>query len=107
MYRASRGSRMNRAFRVFFLFAFVVLVGAVAFSQQQQSPPPPPPDASAAPGQQQAPTIHTRVSEVDMILSVVNHRQKFIVDLEKSDFRVLEDNHEQKIEFFSRQTDLP
>ena len=96
---------MNRLFRIFFLVAFVVLVGTVAFSQQQ-NPPPPPPDASAAPGQQ-APPIRTRVSEVDMILSVVNHRQKFIIDLEKNDFRVLEDNHEQKIEFFSRQTDLP
>jgi Ca-activated chloride channel family protein len=47
------------------------------------------------------------VAEVDMILSVVNRRQKFIVDLEQKDFRVLEDNHEQKIEFFSRQIDLP
>jgi VWFA-related protein len=96
---------MNRTFRVFSLVAFVGLAGAVAFSQQQT--PPPPPNTSAAPAGQQATPIITRVSEVDMILSVVNHRQKFIIDLEQSDFRVLEDNHEQKIQFFSRQTNLP
>jgi len=96
---------MGHRLRVFSVLAFFVLAGSVAFSQQQV--PPPPPNTSGSPAGQQAPTIHTRVSEVDMILSVVNHRQKFIIDLEKNDFRVLEDNHEQKIEFFSRQTDLP
>ncbi len=47
------------------------------------------------------------MAEVDIILSVVNHKQKFIVDLEQKDFRLLEDNHEQEIKFFSRQLDLP
>jgi Ca-activated chloride channel family protein len=96
---------MRRRLQVLSILAFIVLACSVAFSHQQA--PPPPPNGSQSPAVQQAPTIHTRVSEVDMILSVVNHRQKFIIDLEKSDFRVLEDNHEQKIEFFSRQTDLP
>lgn len=47
------------------------------------------------------------VSEVDMVLAVVNRRQKFVTDLEKTDFRVLEDNKPQDIKFFSSQTDLP
>jgi len=97
---------MRRTFGVLSLFVFVGLAGAVAFSQQPQQQPPP--AATAAPaGVQQGSTIQKRVAEVDMILSVVNRKQKFIVDLEQTDFRVMEDNHEQKIEFFSRQIDLP
>jgi VWFA-related protein len=47
------------------------------------------------------------VNLVDIIATVVNRREKFITDLEKSEFRVLEDGQEQKIDFFSRETDLP
>ena len=97
---------MRRTLGVLSLFALVGLAGTVAFSRQQQAPPPPPP-ASATQTTDQNPIVKQRVAEVDMILSVVNHKQKFIVDLEQKDFRLLEDNHEQEIRFFSRQLDLP
>lgn len=42
-----------------------------------------------------------------MILAVVNHRQKYVTDLDRADFRVFEDNQQQEVRFFSRQTDLP
>jgi Ca-activated chloride channel family protein len=106
MNKARRGFLMRRTFGVLSLLAFVALAGAVAFPRQQTQQPPPPTTSPSA-GIQQGTPIQKRVAEVDMILSVVNRRQKFIVDLEKTDFRVLEDNHEQKIEFFSRQIDLP
>lgn len=99
---------MRRTLGVLSLFALVGLAGTVAFSRQQQAPPPPPPTApTQAAGQNPDGTQRVRVAEVDMILSVVNHKQKFIVDLEQKDFRLLEDNHEQEIRFFSRQLDLP
>jgi Ca-activated chloride channel homolog len=101
---------MRRTLGVLSLFALVGLAGAVAFSRQQQAPPPPtPPPAGQALDQStgQQPGVRQRVAEVDMLLSVVNRKQKFIVDLEQKDFRLLEDNHEQEIKFFSRQIDLP
>jgi Ca-activated chloride channel family protein len=100
---------MRRTLGVLSLFALAGLAGAVAFSRQQQAPPPPPPPATQAPDQAltQQPGVKQRVAEVDMLLSVVNRKQKFIVDLEQKDFRLLEDNHEQEIKFFSRQIDLP
>jgi Ca-activated chloride channel family protein len=102
---------MRRTFGMLSLFALVGLAGAVALPRQQQSPPPPTPPATQATGQTAGQngttTQRVRVAEVDMLLSVVNRKQKFIVDLEQKDFRLLEDNHEQEIKFFSRQIDLP
>ncbi len=101
---------MRRTLGVLSLFALAGLAGAVVFSHQQQSPPPTPPATQATdqtPGQNPTTTQRVRVAEVDMLLSVVNRKQKFIVDLEQKDFRLLEDNHEQEIKFFSRQIDLP
>jgi Ca-activated chloride channel family protein len=94
---------MHRKLGVISFFAIVILACAVAFPQQQA---PPPPAAPAVAGQQ-GPPIKENVTEVDVLASVVNHRQKFIIDLEQNDFRVLEDNQQQKIDFFSRQIDLP
>ncbi|HEY4837509.1 MAG TPA: VWA domain-containing protein, partial [Candidatus Acidoferrales bacterium] len=101
---------MRRTLGVLSLFALAGLAGAVVFSHQQQAPPPPtPPPVGQALDQSigQQPGVKQRVAEVDMLLSVVNRKQKFIVDLEQKDFRLLEDNHEQEIKFFSRQIDLP
>lgn len=106
---------MRRAVGV---ISFVVLLASVCVAlpsrseidgQGQQLPPPSPPaSASAAPSQGPSiPQITQTVSEVDMLLAVVNRRQKFVIDLEKSDFQVLEDNRPQKVTFFSKQTDLP
>jgi Ca-activated chloride channel family protein len=94
---------MRRKLGFLSLFAMIGLAGTVAFPRQQQTPPPNPPATQSS---DQA-GVKQRVAEVDMILSVVNRKQKFIVDLEQKDFRLLEDNHEQEIKFFSRQLDLP
>ena len=71
--------------------------------QQQQNQAPPPAARPAQPGQ----SIVSNVRLVDILFSVVNHRQRFVTDLEQSDFKVSEDNQLQQIRFFSRQTDLP
>ncbi|HEX9759533.1 MAG TPA: VWA domain-containing protein [Candidatus Acidoferrales bacterium] len=51
--------------------------------------------------------IRTGADLVNIIFSVLNRREEFVKDLEKGDFRVTEDGKEQRIEFFSRETDLP
>ncbi len=38
---------------------------------------------------------------------MLNHRNKLVPDLEKQDFKILDDNVPQEIRYFSKQTDLP
>lgn len=75
-----------------------------AFSQAQQNPPAPPPPAHQ---RQQPPTITTRVDLVSLSFTVMNRRQKLVTDLERENFKVLENGEEQKISFFGRGTNLP
>ncbi len=95
---------MRRAIGVM-LFVVVLASAGAAFppqQQTQQAPPPPPPANGQVPGNV------VRVSEVDIVLAVVNHHsQKYVTDLDRADFRVFEDNKEQKVNYFSRQADLP
>jgi Ca-activated chloride channel homolog len=102
--------------------SFVVAAGFV-FAQQQPAPPPasagqsqsPPPQTTQPPSQQQAPappqkeipTIRTTVSLVHLVATVMDRRHNFVTDLEKSDFKVLEDGTPQEITSFGRETDLP
>lgn len=102
---------MRRTVGIFIVMILLASAGAAVpprqqAQQQQQTPPP----ATQTPATGQAQTNGVQrmvVSEVDMVLAVVNHRQKFVTDLAKTDFRVLEDNKQQEIKFFSSQTDLP
>jgi len=52
-------------------------------------------------------TIRRVTQLVQLVAAVTDRRQKFITDLDVGDFRILDDGHQQKISFFSRQTDLP
>jgi len=80
----------------------VLLLAGAAFAQQP-TPPPPPPNPSG----QQEPVIPVRVEQVNVVFSVLNRRQKFITDLTKENFQVLEDGKRQEVLYFGRQTDLP
>jgi len=55
-----------------------------------------------------APTIVKRVNEVNLLLSVTNHKGRFVQNLNPTDL-VISDNGEppDKITYFQRQTDLP
>jgi Ca-activated chloride channel homolog len=44
---------------------------------------------------------------VHLVATVADRRHKFVTDLDEKDFQVLEDGRQQKIQFFSRETDLP
>jgi VWFA-related protein len=91
--------------------ALLLLCSAPLIAQQQQSPAPAPATAPAQP-QQEPPekspqTIRTQVNLVDVLFTVLDRRNKLVANLEKQDFRVLDDNQAQDIRYFSRQSDLP
>ena len=72
-----------------------------------QSPQATAPQPAAQPPAQQQPQIRVTADFVSMVFAVVNRRQRFITDLARENFKVFEDDKEQKIELFSRETDLP
>ena len=82
--------------------------GAAPAGSTQATPPgtqaaPPPPQSPQPAGQ----AIRVPVNLVNVIATVVTRREKLVNDLDKADFHVREDGKEQRIEFFSRETDLP
>jgi VWFA-related protein len=74
--------------------------------QPAQNPAPPAPQAPQS-GAQQPPTFRTEVNLVDVLLTVLDRRNKLVPDLDKGDFKVSDDNAPQEIRFFSKQSDLP
>jgi len=98
--------------KVFASFLGVLLFCAALGAQQQQSPASPAPAAVPKPQEQEPPqksptTIKTQVNLVDVLFTVLDRRNKLVANLEKQDFRVLDDNQPQDIRYFSRQSDLP
>jgi VWFA-related protein len=104
------------------LVSLALLLGGLAAHAQQPSggsgtqtsaPPqaPAPAKPQAAPDQQTPErsdqTIIRNINLVDVLFTVLNRRNKLVPDLEKENFKVLDNNVQQSIRFFSRQTDLP
>jgi Ca-activated chloride channel homolog len=75
--------------------------------QQPQGQQPTPPQEQQPPARQDQGKIIQTVNLVDVLFTVLNHRNKLVPDLEKADFKILDDNKLQTIRYFSRQTDLP
>ena len=72
----------------------------VAPNSQQQAP--------AVPQQGPAPpTIVTTTGLVHLVATVMDHHHDFVTNLDKADFRILEDGQVQQITYFGRETDLP
>jgi Ca-activated chloride channel family protein len=101
-----------------FLLFVVFLGSALLFAQQPTQPPEKPPAQQPAtvppsnPQGQETPVqsgqvFKTTVNLVDVLFTVLNRRNKLVPDLEKPDFRVLDDNVQQDIRYFSKQSDLP
>jgi Ca-activated chloride channel homolog len=102
------------------LFALVFLITLPGNSARaQQAPPlvePPPPVAAPQTAAHQNPTpvtptqqppIITTTGLVHLVVTVVDRHRNFITDLDKTDFKVLENGTPQDIRFFGRETDLP
>lgn len=87
---------------------FSLACAGVALSQAQQpaqqQPPAPPAQSQQNP---QQPSFVTGVDLVRLVFTVINRRNKFITDLERGNFKVLENNQPQDVVFFGRETDLP
>jgi VWFA-related protein len=91
---------------LFFLLTATFLGTLLVCGAQQPSTPP-----AAQQGQEQIQksqtTIPVQVNLVDVLFTVLNRRNKLVPDLEKQDFKVLDDNVTQEIRYFSKQSDLP
>ena len=55
----------------------------------------------------QAPTIKTQVNLVNLFVTVRDKNKRIVTDLKQDDFKVEEDNQDQKIAFFSKEVTLP
>jgi Ca-activated chloride channel homolog len=74
-------------------------------AQAPSAPPQPPAQEPAAPQGQGR--ITQQVNLVDVLFTVLNRRNKLVPDLDKTDFKILDDGKPQDIRYFSKQTDLP
>src|SRR3989475_12651620 len=103
---------MRRIFIALLLCSALLLAAAGERPQQPAQSQQPPQSQEPAPpsGQQPLKTGQTIVREinlVDVLFTVLNRRNKLVTDLDKPNFRVLDDGIPQEIRYFSRQTDLP
>src|SRR5271165_1207869 len=102
---------MNRPLFVS-IASFTLLAFSIPnFAQQppQEATPPPQTQTPAFPpaAAQQPPTFIKEVNLVDVLLTVLDRRNKLVPELEKGDFKISDDNVGQEIRFFSKQSDLP
>jgi Ca-activated chloride channel homolog len=102
---------MNRPLLTLLAGATLLVFPSTYFAQQptQETTPPSqnPAPATAPAGTQQPPTFTREVNLVDVLLTVLDRRNKLVPELEKGDFKVSDDNAQQEIRFFSKQSDLP
>ncbi|HEV2884839.1 MAG TPA: VWA domain-containing protein, partial [Pyrinomonadaceae bacterium] len=92
-------------------FLLLLILGAVAYAQPSPSPTPPVADTSQHQTQPTASQSGEEVGEGEVLrissnlvsvpVSVVNRQGHYVVDLQRQDFRVYEDNVEQPIIHFS------
>jgi Ca-activated chloride channel family protein len=104
------------------LLMFTIALATCATLARAQQPAPPPPQATPSQDQakkssagqtlsqdqqKQIPPIQVTTGLVHLVATVTDRRHNFITNLDKSDFKVLEDGIPQEIRFFGRETDLP
>jgi VWFA-related protein len=104
------------------ILVFTIALTSCANLALAQQPAPRPPQAPAAqdqtnrnstnqtlPQDQQKPIppIQVTTGLVHLVATVTDRRHNFITNLDKSDFKVLEDGVLQEIRYFGRETDLP
>ena len=99
---------MSRRLRI----ALLVLLAFTAGTAHPQDAPTPPALQGASPQNPQGlgkapPPLVTTTGLVHLVVTVTDHRHQFITDLDKSDFKVIENGQAQEIKFFGRETDLP
>lgn len=103
---------LKRFWGVLASLAFLFLLSTRVFGQEAPgatpNSPPPPSQNQAAPGTPTNPKpIVSTTNLVHLMATVVDRHHNFVTDLEKTDFKVIENGMPQDIRFFSRETDLP
>jgi len=103
--------RFRFSFWIAAFLAISCLFRVGAMSAQEPAPPPAPTPSNPVPpsasNQDQGASIRQNVNLVDVLFTVSDKKDKMVVDLNKQDFKVFDDNSPQEIRFFSRQTNLP
>jgi VWFA-related protein len=90
-----------------FLLAAMLCCANLRAQQPQQPAPPPQPPAPVEPPLNAGQSIQRNVNLVDVLFTVLNRQNKIVADLNRDNFRVFDDDAQQEIRFFNRQTDLP
>lgn len=98
---------MRRTLSASLLAAILLLAPLSERARQLPSPPPPAPPQGKEPIQKSPETIVRNINLVDVLFTVLSRRNKLVPDLDKKDFKILDDNSPQEIRYFSRQSDLP
>ena len=82
---------------------------APAAQNPAATPPatPPPADKAENPDDESVTTIRTRVEEVRVVFTVTDRKGRYIKDLKKEDFKVLDDQKPAELRSFHSETDLP
>jgi Ca-activated chloride channel homolog len=106
--------------RSILVFALELATCATLSRAQQPAPPSPPAPAAQNQADQKSsgqtlsqdqqkgiPPIQVTTGLVHLVATVTDRRHNFITDLDKGDFKVLEDGVPQEIRYFGRETDLP
>jgi VWFA-related protein len=61
----------------------------------------------AVPQETQGPVIRSQVNLVNLFVTVRDKNKRIVTDLKQDDFKLAEDNQDQKIAFFSKEVSLP
>jgi VWFA-related protein len=90
------------------LFAIIVLAGlsAVVLAQENNAPRAQRNEDQSQPAIETKP-ITVRVDLVNVLFTIIDKKNRLVLDLTKDDVKVLEDNKPQNIRYFSRESDLP
>jgi VWFA-related protein len=80
-----------------------LLIPSAATTRSQQTPTPSQDSQPAG----QGPTIRRQVNLVNVFATARDKNKRIVVDLKQEDFRLFEDNKEETVAFFSRETSLP
>jgi len=89
------------------LLAFPFADYAQQSGGQQPAPPPQTPGSNAQQPTQEGPKFVSVVNLVDVLATVLDRRNKLVPDLDKGDFKIVDDSAPQEIRYFSKQSDLP
>lgn len=83
------------------------VLAAAVWAVAQQTPPPTPPKPDPAQQADNTARISVEVTRVSMLFSVVDRKGRFVTDLTRDDFDVLENKHPQVIQEFAAESNLP